>query len=54
MSIHRDAVETLVDLGVRNRWYPIAASWMISDKQVANAGSTRIAESLFKRFNGTL
>ena len=35
MSAYRDEVEALVDLGVRNRWYPIAASWMVRDKPVA-------------------
>ena len=36
-------VETLLDLGVRNRWYPIAPSWMIEDKPV---GLTRLGEHI--------
>lgn len=39
---HQEA-ETLVDLGVRNRWYPIAASWMIKDKPV---GLMRLGEPI--------
>ena len=35
MSLHRDEVETLVDLGVRNRWYAVAASWMVRDRPVS-------------------
>ena len=36
-------VETLLDLGVRNRWYPIAPSWMIEEKPV---GLTRLGENI--------
>ena len=36
-------VENLLDLGVRNRWYPIAPSWMIDDKPV---GLTRLGERI--------
>ena len=43
MTAHRDAVDELVDLGVRNRWYPIASSWMIRDKPVA---LTRLGEPI--------
>jgi phenylpropionate dioxygenase-like ring-hydroxylating dioxygenase large terminal subunit len=31
-STFDDEVGTLLDLGVRNLWYPIAASWMVKDK----------------------
>jgi phenylpropionate dioxygenase-like ring-hydroxylating dioxygenase large terminal subunit len=33
-QISPDRVEQLVDRGVRNKWYPIAASWTITDKPV--------------------
>ena len=35
--------DTLMDLGLRNRWYPIAPSWMIKDEPV---GLMRLGERL--------
>ena len=39
----QDRIEALVDRGVRNRWYPIAASWMVKDKPV---GLMRLGEPI--------
>ena len=36
-------VENLLDFGVRNRWYPIAPSWMVGEKPV---GLTRLGERI--------
>ncbi len=33
-KISPEQIEALVDSGLRNRWYPIAASWTITDKPV--------------------
>jgi phenylpropionate dioxygenase-like ring-hydroxylating dioxygenase large terminal subunit len=42
-SVDPADVEILLDLGVRNRWYPIAPSWMVEDKPV---GLTRLGERI--------
>jgi phenylpropionate dioxygenase-like ring-hydroxylating dioxygenase large terminal subunit len=42
-SVDPADVENLLDLGVRNRWYPIAPSWMVEDKPV---GLTRLGERI--------
>ena len=42
-SVDPTDVNKLVDLGVRNRWYPIAPSWMVKDKPV---GLTRLGERI--------
>ena len=39
----RDRVEALVDGGVRNLWYPIAASWMVKERPV---GLMRLGEPI--------
>ncbi|HEY5609501.1 MAG TPA: aromatic ring-hydroxylating dioxygenase subunit alpha [Alphaproteobacteria bacterium] len=38
-----DPVERLLDLGLRNRWYPVCPSWWIKDKPVA---MTRLGEGM--------
>ncbi len=42
-AVDPQAVEDLLDFGVRNRWYPIAPSWMVEDKPV---GLTRLGERI--------
>ena len=42
-SVDPTEVSNLLDLGLRNRWYPIAPSWMIKDKPV---GLTRLGERI--------
>ena len=42
-SAKADKVETLLTLGLRDRWYPVAASWMVGRKPV---GLTRLGERL--------
>ena len=42
-SVDSTDVKNLLDLGVRNRWYPIAPSWMVKDKPV---GLTRLGERI--------
>ena len=42
-KISADQIEQLVDRGVRNRWYPIAASWTITDKPV---GMMRLGDAI--------
>ena len=42
-SVTPTDVENLLDLGVRNRWYAIAPSWMVDDKPV---GLTRLGERI--------
>ena len=41
--ISPDKIEELVDRGVRNRWYPISASWTITDKPV---GMKRLGDAI--------
>lgn len=41
--VSSEQIEHLVDLGVRNRWYPVAASWMVTDEPV---GLTRLGEDI--------
>lgn len=38
-----EAVENLLDLGLRNRWYPIAPGWMVKDAPI---GLTRLGERI--------
>lgn len=42
-SVSPEKVEELVDLGIRNRWYPIAPSWRVGDKPV---GMMRLGERI--------
>ena len=42
-AVSTDDVEALLDLGLRNRWYPIAPSWMVADKPV---GMVRLGENI--------
>ena len=42
-TVNSADVENLLDLGVRNRWYPIAPSWMVDEKPV---GLTRLGERI--------
>ncbi len=42
-AVDPEDVEKLLDLGVRNRWYPIAPSWMVGDQPV---GLTRLGERI--------
>ena len=42
-AVDPQEVEQLLELGVRNRWYPIAPSWMVKDKPV---GLTRLGERI--------
>ena len=39
----RERAEALVEVGVRNLWYPVAASWMVKDKPV---GLMRLGEPI--------
>ncbi len=40
-SVSPEQVEALVDLGLRNRWYPVVPSWMVGDKPL---GLMRLGE----------
>lgn len=52
-SVSTEAIEDLVDLGLRNRWYPVAPSWMVKDEPV---GLMRLGERvvLWRDRDGTI
>ena len=51
-AVSNEAVQELLDLGPRNRWYPVAPSWMVKDEPV---GLTRLGErvALWRDKDGT-